>query len=148
MSNLKSILVFEKHSPSLIIFIAPCLRGLAASSNYSFLSSFPSSPFSACRNSRREPSLGALVQSKNNLWYISLYLVDAVATSKMLKFTGPSGLPAKPEDAITISKALSQKAFAAGKPGLPCLLLSIFNKCHISMTILLTATQIQYFSSL
>eukprot|EP00057_Strongylocentrotus_purpuratus_P034106 XP_793941.3 PREDICTED: transcriptional regulator ATRX isoform X1 [Strongylocentrotus purpuratus] len=40
--------------------------------------------------------------------------IDAVATSKMLKFTGPSGLPAKPDDAITISKALSQKAFAAG----------------------------------
>ncbi|XP_063962482.1 centromere protein C-like [Lytechinus pictus] len=40
--------------------------------------------------------------------------IDAVATSKMLKFTGPSGLPAKPDDAITITKALSQKAFAAG----------------------------------
>lgn len=75
-----------------------------------------------------------------------MYLLDAVATSKMLKFTGPSGLPAKPDDAITISKALSQKAFAAGKTR--ALFIVFYNKCPISMSILLTATQIQYFSSL
>ncbi|XP_072172619.1 uncharacterized protein [Diadema setosum] len=41
-------------------------------------------------------------------------VIDAVATSKMLKFTGPSGLPANKGDPITIAKALSQKAFSAG----------------------------------
>ncbi|XP_071486571.1 uncharacterized protein [Diadema antillarum] len=41
-------------------------------------------------------------------------VIDAVATSKMLKFTGPSGLPADKGDPITIAKALSQKAFSAG----------------------------------
>ena len=47
------------------------------------------------------------------MWY--LIVADAIVTSKMHQYVGPSGKIAEPEDPIRVCKCLHQPAFSSGK---------------------------------